>query len=321
MRTPETLTAAKRAASLRQQAGGGNDASTAAQEPNKSNHSSTSNSMTSAATDKPTAQQKRIDQVRNALKTPSTNATASIDPMAEVDGSITLLSINDITTYKHNPRSKPNPKRAELKASLQAEGKITNTITVTRRSPNETYFPYGGGNTRVELAKELFAEGDQRFATLHVITKQWPGEASVITAHLSENDNRGDISFWERTQGVIKFKEQYEAEKSVALSATDLNKVLREEGLSYGIKMVQNFIFSHENLQLIGNWLRTEEANTIIRPAVSSIFEISKKFDKENDVKNSLDEIMLMHGQDLETLEKANLELDPAQRNEVRLDV
>lgn len=241
--------------------------------------------------------------------------------MDEVDGSITLLSINDIVTYSHNPRSKPNPKRAEIKASLQAEGKITNTITVTRRSPKEKYFPYGGGNTRVELAKELFAEGDQRFATLHVITKKWPGEAKVITAHLSENDIRGDISFWERTKGVIDFKKEYELETGKTLSPTELNKELKIGGLNYGIKMIQNFIFANENLQLIGPWIRAEEINSNIRPTYSAITDLSKIFDSEDIVKNALEEIMLMHGQDLEALELANIEKDPAQRQEPKLDV
>jgi len=241
--------------------------------------------------------------------------------MDEVDGSITLLSINDIVTYSHNPRSKPNPKRAEIKASMQAEGKITNTITVTRRSPKEKYFPYGGGNTRVELAKELFAEGDQRFATLHVITKKWPGEAKVITAHLSENDNRGDISFWERTQGVIDFKKEFELESGKALSPTELNKELKNSGLNYGVRMVQNFLFAHESLSYLGPWLRTDDLNMQIRPVVSSLFDLSKKFDCEDSVKEALDEIMLMHGQDLEALDLANKEKDPAQRQEAKLDV
>ncbi|WP_287919371.1 hypothetical protein [Comamonas sp.] len=313
MRTPETLTAVQRAASLQKQA--------EAAQPNISTQPTPQDSMT-GATDKPLdANQKRLQAARNALKTTSNNATANIDPMDEVDGSITILSIDDIVTYSHNPRSKPNSKRAEIKASLQAEGRITNTITVTRRSPKEKYFPYGGGNTRVELCKELFAEGDQRFATLHVLTKKWPGEAAVITAHLSENDNRGDISFWERTQGVVKFKEEFINEFGKQLSVNELNKELKNKGLNYGIKMVQNFIFASENLALIGPWLKTEELNTQIRPLVSALQDLSKLFDKNDDVTNSLEEIMLMHGQDLETLELANKEKDPADRQEPRLDV
>lgn len=316
MRTPGSLTAAQRAASLHQQA-----ADAAAAKKATTTQSTPQDSMT-GATDKPlSAHEKRVQAARESLKTSTNNATANIDPMDEVDGSITILSINDIVTYDHNPRSKPNSKRAEIKASLQAEGRITNTITVTRRSPKEKYFPYGGGNTRVELCKELFAEGDERFATLHVLTKKWPGEAAVITAHLSENDNRGDISFWERTQGVVKFKSEYQAENKAQLSVNELNKVLKASGLNYGIKMVQNFIFAHEYLSLIGPWIKAEEINSIIRPVVSSLFDLGTKFDKSDEVKNALDEIMLMHGQDLESTELANKDKEPASRQESRLDV
>lgn len=314
MRTPGSLTAAQRAASLRMQA-----ADTAAA--NTTEQPTSQESMT-GATDKPlSAHEKRVQAARESLKTTTNNATANIDPMDEVDGSITILSINDIVTYSHNPRSKPNSKRAEIKASLQAEGRITNTITVTRRSPKEKYFPYGGGNTRVELCKELFSEGDARFATLHVLTKKWPGDAAVISAHLSENDNRGDISFWERTQGVVHFKKEYELETGKTLSGIELNKELKTQGLNYGIKMVQNFIFAQENLSLIGHWIKAEEINSIIRPVVSSLFDLGTKFDKSDEVKNALDEIMLMHGQDLESTELANKDKEPASRQEPRLDV
>ena len=316
MRTPGSLTAAQRAASLRQQA-----ADTAAANTATPTQPTPQDSMTGATEQPLNANEKRVQAAREALKVSTNNATANIDPMDEVDGSITILSINDIVTYSHNPRSKPNSKRAEIKASLQAEARITNTITVTRRSPKEKYFPYGGGNTRVELCKELFAEGDRRFETLHVLTKKWPGEAAVITAHLSENDNRGDISFWERTQGVVHFKKQYELEVGKSLSASELNKELKNKGLNYGIRMVQNFIFSDDHLSLIGPWLRTEELNTQIRPLISSIFELSKKFDKHDEAKNALDEIMLMHGQDLESTELANKDKEPASRQEPKLDV
>jgi ethanolamine utilization microcompartment shell protein EutS len=50
-------------------------------------------------------------------------------------------------------------------------------------------------------------EGVEKLRRIHVVTRKWPGEAAVIAAHLSENDNRGDISFWERAQGVMNLQE------------------------------------------------------------------------------------------------------------------
>ena len=311
MRTPETLTAVQRAERLKQQ--GSDDM--AAQPPGAPapTPSADSKSMT-------TAQDRMRESARTALHKGSSNATAGLDPMEELDGSVAILSIHDIDAYKYNPRTKPNPKRAEIKASMAAEG-ITNIITVTRRSPKEKYFPYGGGNTRIDLAKELFAEGHTKFAQITVITKKWPGEAAVISAHLSENDNRGDISFWERAQGVASFKREFEGEFQRVLTAAELNKELKESGLNYGIKMIQNFGFATENLDPVGPWLRTDDVNGIIRPIFGALFDIAGKFDLVGEVKAATDEILLMHGQDLEALDLTNRELEAAEREEVKLDV
>lgn len=307
MRTPETLTAVQRAERLKQQYG--------SDRPNTQHRSD--GAPTPA--DSMTAQDRLRESARAALTKGSSNATAGIDPMEEIDGSLTILSINDIDAYKYNPRTKPNPKRAEIKASMAAEG-ITNLITVTRRSPKEKYFPYGGGNTRVELAKELFAEGHEKFAQITVVTKRWPGEAAVISAHLSENDNRGDISFWERAQGVSAFKREFEREYGRSLSAPELNKELKERGLNYGIKMIQNFGFATDNLPEIGPWLRSEDLNEVLRPMLGALFDVAHKLDVKNQVQSSIKEILSMHGQDLQSTEVANRDLEPSERADVKLD-
>lgn len=304
MRTPETLTAAQRAAALKL---------APTQQP--------SNGMNNSTKEKEiTAEQKRAEAAKNSLMRPTRNATSDLNPMDEVDGSIVVLSIHDIDPYKYNPRTKPNPKRSEIKASMAIDG-ITNMITVTRRNPAEKYFPYGGGNTRIELAKELLSEGNEQFAQIKVLARKWPGEAAVISAHLSENDNRGDISFWERSQGVQTFKRELENEFKKPYSAAELNKALKERGLDYGIRMIQNFLFSVEYLSLIGNWLQSNDVNITIRPIVGTLLEIASKFDRKKEIKEAIEEIFLMHATDLEATEKINLEKDPAEREEVKLDV
>lgn len=324
MRTPETLTAVERLAALQRNSNQESAQDAGSVAPGSTMPGTGTNEKMSETNTKPSAsaQEKRLSAARQAMSVGvPRNATAGIDPMDEADGSVTLLSPFDIDPYAKNPRTRPNPKRAEIKASMIAEGRITNTITVTRRSPNDKYTPYGGGNTRIQIAQELLKEGDQRFAQITVITVKWPGEAAVISAHLSENDNRGDISFWERAQGVASFKKTFEEENNTALSSAELNNALKKKGLNYGIRMIQNFAFAVEHLQLIGNWLRTQEVNTIIRPGVSEIFDLSNRFDKARDVKSAIEEIFLMHCQDLESTEAANLEKDPAERVEVKIDL
>lgn len=306
MRTPETMTAQERAASLKLSTSTAKDTETSA--------------MTTSDKPKMTPNQARIEAARASLHRDSESTTPSFDPMDEIDGSIIILNIDDIDEYSLNPRTKINPNRADIKSSMKIDG-ITNMFSVTRRSPKEKYFPYGGGNTRVEIAKELVAEGVEKLQRIHVITRKWPGEAAVIAAHLSENDNRGDISFWERAQGVINYKREIEKEEKKSYSASELNKALKEQGLGYGIKMIQNFLFSAEHLQLIGGWLQSKDVNEVIRPTFSALHEIASKFDKREEVKNAIEEIFLMHATDLEAMEQANSETDPANRAEVKLDV
>ncbi|WP_341679541.1 hypothetical protein [Comamonas thiooxydans] len=306
MRTPETMTARERAASLNLPTSPGNKQGTSA--------------MTAPDKPKLTPNQARLEAAKAALHRDSERSATSFDPMDEIDGSIIVLDVFDIDEYSLNPRKKVNSQRAEIKASMKVDG-ITNMFSVTRRNPTEKYFPYGGGNTRVEIAKELVNEGVEKLRNIHVVTRKWPGEAAVIAAHLSENDNRGDISFWERAQGVINYKSELEKETKKSYSASELNKALKEQGLGYGIKMIQNFLFAAENLSLIGDWLQAREVNESIRPTVSALLEIASKFDKRDEVKNSIEEIFLMHATDLESMEQANSEADPASRTEVKLDV
>lgn len=224
------------------------------------------------------------DQVRASMGTPivrplrSTGPVPSLDPKADADDSFSMLPIGEIETYQHNPRTGRNPRYEDIRASIIADG-ITNPITVTRPTPTAKYHPYGGGNTRLEIAKELFEAGDDRFAHLKVIVKSWPGHANVISAHLSENENRGDISFWERAQGVADFKKQFEAEHGVVLSTGELARELKAHGINFGVKVIQNFAFAVENLHPLGPWLKATDVNEVLRPGLSGAIAAAEKFD------------------------------------------
>lgn len=142
MRTPVTLNAAQRAADLQRNNSSETGISAKADLPTAQPEVN-SKSMNDSAT-KPNKQALQLEAARKALAAPTAtprNATAGVDPLAEVDGAVSTLDPDEIEIYKHNPRTRPNPKREEIKASMIAEGRITNTIMVTRRSPAENIFP------------------------------------------------------------------------------------------------------------------------------------------------------------------------------------
>jgi ParB family protein of integrating conjugative element (PFGI_1 class) len=307
MRTPETLTAAQRAARLRDQAPDGDSAPTSSpHEPHP-------------VTPKPTS----LDKARASLMSPLSqrpSASANLDPRAEIEGSISLLSIDDIEFYDHNPRVGDNPKYAEIRDSVIADG-ITNILTVTRRPGGLKYFPYGGGNTRLKVAKELHAQGDPRFAQLRVVIKAWKTEFDVIAAHLVENENRGDTSFWEKALGVATFKREYEREFAEhSLIGTELNRELGKRGMNFGVKMIQNFLFSVEYLSPVGPWLRTHDVNTVLRPKLAEFLDLTGRFDKIEEAGDLVRSYLERTANGLRSLIERNGLRDPSEHVAVELD-
>ena len=210
-------------------------------------------------------------------------------PAPPADTSFAVLPIDAIEPYRYNPRIGRNPRYHEIKASIRADG-ITNMLTVTRRDRQSKYTTYGGGNTRLMIAKELAAEGDARFATLQVMVKAWPGDTQVITAQLAENENRSDITFWEKARVVQQFRALCEKEIGRTLSTAALHEELKLRGLHYGLRTLQNFAFSVAHLAPIGRWLAARSVNEVIRPAYVGLRRLAKKLGKDEQMYVALDD-------------------------------
>ena len=209
-------------------------------------------------------------------------------PAPPADTSFAVLPIDAIEPNRYNPRIGRNPRYHEIKESIRADG-ITNMLTVTRRDRQSKYTTYGGGNTRLMIAKELAAEGDARFATLQVVVKAWPGDAQVITAQLAENENRSDITFWEKAKSVQQFRAEFEKESGQTLSTVALHNELKQRGLNYGLRTLQNFAFSVTHLAPIGRWLAARSVNEVIRPAYVGLRRLAKKLGKDEQMYEALD--------------------------------
>lgn len=307
MRTPETLTATQREARLRALDPGSWPSSDQAVP-----HPPHENSMNSS-----------LDRARASLMSTLSqrpSASAHLDPRMEIDGAVTILSIDDIDFYEHNPRVSKNPKYAELRQSIAADG-ITNILTVTRRPGGTRYFPYGGGNTRLAIAKELHAEGDSRFAQLRVAIKAWKSEFDVVAAHLVENENRGDTSFWEKALGVQSFKEEFEKEHpEQSLIGSELHRELNKRGMNFGVRMIQNFMFAIEFLRPIGPWLRAFEVNMTLRPRLSGFLDVAGRFDKSDEAAQVVLTYLQTTASGLRELEERNRLRDPSEHVPVELE-
>jgi ParB family protein of integrating conjugative element (PFGI_1 class) len=162
------------------------------------------------------------------------------------------LSVEDIRPYENNPRRANNTKFNEIKASIRASG-LRNPFTVTRR-PGESHFVVeAGGNTRLLAIRQLWAETQEpRFHKLGVLFRPWRSESHVLTAHLIENEQRGDMSFWDKASGVVDLKARIEAEKGTTFSLRQLEDEMKALGLSINTATLAHYLFATEWLATLG---------------------------------------------------------------------
>ena len=162
------------------------------------------------------------------------------------------LSVEEIHPYENNPRRAGNAKFAEIKESIRSGG-IRNPLTVTRR-PGESHFIIeAGGNTRLLAIQQLWAETrDSRFHRLTVLFRPWRSETHILTAHLIENELRGEMTFWDKACGIVALKSRLEAEKGRALSLRQLEDELKALGLSVNTATLAHYIFATDRLRTLG---------------------------------------------------------------------
>lgn len=151
------------------------------------------------------------------------------DPIADTPMVVTL---DELRSYELDPRLTRNPLYDEIKASIRERG-LDAPPPITRRPGADHYIIRNGGNTRLAILRELWAETkDDRFFRIGCLFRPWPerGEIIALTGHLAENELHGSLSFIERALGVEKVRELYEQETGKSLSQSELARRLRGDG-------------------------------------------------------------------------------------------
>jgi ParB family protein of integrating conjugative element (PFGI_1 class) len=203
-------------------------------------------------------------QAQINLKGPPSTAK-DLRPGDEFDGSTVVLPIASIHPYDRNPRTSTNPKYHEIKASIRERGALKTQLTVTRR-PTEPgrYMLYMGGNTRLQIIKELHAEtGDPRFGQVSCIYHEWISEPDVLASHLIENEARGDTLFIEKACGLMDLAKEIGGEKG--LTARELQATTAKMGMVVNQSTVLLYQFAVQHLQPIGPWLSRENVTQMKR--------------------------------------------------------
>jgi len=152
------------------------------------------------------------------------------DPIADTPMVVTL---DQLQPYENNPRATRNPRFDDIKASILARG-LDSPPPITRRPGEAHYIIRNGGNTRLAILHELWAETKQeQFFRIRCLFRPWTarGEIVVLTGHLAENELHGSLSFIERALGIERARELYECEDAGhPLTQTELARRLTQDG-------------------------------------------------------------------------------------------
>jgi hypothetical protein len=85
-----------------------------------------------------------------------------------------------------------------------------------------------------------------------VLFRPWRSESHVLSAHLIENEQRGEMSFWDKATGIVALKERLEGEQVRQLALRPLEDVLHALGLSTNTATLGLYLFATQRLRTLG---------------------------------------------------------------------
>jgi len=162
------------------------------------------------------------------------------------------LSVDEIRPYENNPRRCANVKFDDIKESIRTSG-LRSPLTVTRRPGESHFIVEAGGNTRLLALQQLWCETrDPRYRQIAVLFRPWRSESHVLTAHLIENEQRGEMSFWDKATGTVALKRRLEEEQGRPLTLRPLEDALYAVGLAVTTATLGLYLFATERLRTLG---------------------------------------------------------------------
>ncbi|MCK5667441.1 MAG: hypothetical protein KAI15_00030, partial [Gammaproteobacteria bacterium] len=186
----------------------------------------------------------------------STNESLPLtDPLSTTQ---LVLKLQDIKPYDKNPRREQNPAYEEIKASIRSKKQLNNNFNVTRRPGDDLFMVESGGNTRLSILKELYREtADEAFNTVHCLFVPWKSESTILTAHLIENEMRGDMMLIDKAYAVQELKREFEKEKGKEVSDREFTRLAGSSGYKISQTHLRRFNYAIKLDQMIPLVLRS----------------------------------------------------------------
>lgn len=163
------------------------------------------------------------------------------------------VSVHEIDFFDKNPRTRHDPEQyGQIKQSIREAG-VQQPVHITRRPGDSRFVLAQGGNTRLKIVRELYAEtGDERFAVIPAIFAEYTSEADIQIAHLIENEQRAEMCFWDKAQAYAAIRGMFQAESAKKLSLRELEQLFLTHGLSLSYKTLGLMFFAADHLNDLG---------------------------------------------------------------------
>lgn len=159
-----------------------------------------------------------------------------------------LVNLDNLVPYQGNPRQSRNPAYDEIKESIRAIG-LQNPPNVTRADPSHPYMIRDGGNTRLEILRELWEETqERRFFEFKCMFHPYSDDMDILIKHCIENEMRGGMLLIERGLAAQKIKTSLERKSNSTLSIKALVWELKERGWAVNDKSLSFALYAAEHL-------------------------------------------------------------------------
>lgn len=164
------------------------------------------------------------------------------------------VPVSEIDFFDKNPRTRHDPELyRQIKESIRETG-VQQPVHITRRPGCRCYVLSQGGNTRLKIVQELYAEtGDGRFAAIPAIYAEYTSEADIRIAHLIENEQRAEMCFWDKAQAYAAIRDMFQAESAKQLSLRELEALFLTHGLSLTYQVLGYLFFAKDHLSGLGS--------------------------------------------------------------------
>lgn len=160
------------------------------------------------------------------------------------------LDIDRIKPYEHNPRRLQNPMYAQIRASILKKQGLDDPISITRRPGEDRYTVRAGGNTRLSILKDLLRETENpAFSRATCLFVPWTSESDCITAHLIENELRGELAFIDKAVALKQLLQQVEEESGESLSRSEFARRLAEIGYPISRRQMIRYEYTADVLE------------------------------------------------------------------------